>query len=186
MTSEQNTPAWMNTDEQVEKLTQSGMLTFDELLKHEDVEKWEKVNLFIEWLETNPPVNYTVEDYIAWRDALLAKEEADYERVEQVEPETVTHVIDGNLRNMVLTRMGLTEGTVTIQEEEWDLGMCDTCSYPESGFSVKVNDNLVWPSDEYLQHFGGYIYADREGDITGNELTSYGHFNAWLHGETFK
>lgn len=183
--TENTTPAWMNDSKRLEAAWKPGMLTLDELIAQgETVDKTDQY-MFVEYLETNPDVTFTVEDYVTWRDTTLAEEEAQYERVESVKPETTTHTINGNLRKMVLARLGLTEGVVTVQEEKWDFGFCDTCSWPESGFSVQVDGNLVWPSKEYLNHFGGYIYADNEGRVEGKTLTSYGHFNAWLHGETF-
>ena len=93
----------------------------------------------------------------------------------------VTHRINGALRKRVLDRLGLTEGDVDIREEAWDFGGgCTTCSNPEDGFSVHVNGELVWPSDEYLDTFGGVHFADTDGYVTGRTLTSYGQFDRWL------
>lgn len=95
--------------------------------------------------------------------------------------EMVQHRIDGALRQRVLERVGF--GTsVDIREEQWDLGFCDTCSSPDSGFSVHVDGVQVWPDPEYLEYFGGVVFADREGGVDGGALSSWGQFDNWLNG----
>lgn len=98
--------------------------------------------------------------------------------------EQVTIRIDGNLKKRVLRRVGKTTGEVDVREERWDFGYCDTCSYPEEGFSVYVDGRQVWPSDEYLAGQGGYIYADDQGVVSGRSLSSWGYFHDWLEGRT--
>ena len=92
-------------------------------------------------------------------------------------------LIDEFLFEKVRQRLGLSAGEVVIQTEEWDLGFCGTCSYPESGFAVYVDDELVWPNDESLSALGGYIYADNSGTIINGELSTYGYFFDWLDGK---
>lgn len=99
--------------------------------------------------------------------------------------DTVTNRINGTLKRRVLARLNRTNGNVEIREESWDFGMCDTCSYPEIGFSVYVDGQQVWPSDDYLREFGGYIYADDQGYVTGRTLTTYGQFDNWLNARPF-
>lgn len=91
-------------------------------------------------------------------------------------------LIDEFLFEKVRQRLGLSTGEVVIQTEEWDLGFCETCSYPENGFAVYVDDELVWPNDESLSALGGYIYADDSGTIVNGELSTYGYFFDWLDG----
>lgn len=91
-------------------------------------------------------------------------------------------LVDEFLFRKVLERLGRTDGRVVIQTEEWDLGFCETCSYPESGFAVYVDDELVWPNEEILNVLGGYIYADDSGYVVGGELSTYGYFYDWLDG----
>lgn len=91
-------------------------------------------------------------------------------------------LIDEFLFEKVRQRLGLSTGEVVIQTEEWDLGFCGTCSYPEYGFAVYVDDELVWPNDESLSALGGYIYADNSGTIVKGELSTYGYFFDWLDG----
>lgn len=92
-------------------------------------------------------------------------------------------LIDEFLFEKVRQRLGLSAGEVVIQTEEWDLGFCETCSYPEYGFAVYVDDELVWPNDEILSALGGYIYADNSGTIINGELSTYGYFFDWLDGK---
>lgn len=92
-------------------------------------------------------------------------------------------LIDEFLFEKVRQRLGLSAGEVVIQTEEWDLGFCGTCSYPENGFAVYVDDELVWPNDESLSVLGGYIYADASGTIINGELSTYGYFFDWLDGK---
>lgn len=89
--------------------------------------------------------------------------------------------VDDSLRRRVLARLGRDEGNVEVREERWDFGFCDTCSWPEEGFSIYVDGELVWPSDEYLREFGGYIYADDQGSLDGSRLSSFGQFDNWLN-----
>lgn len=91
-------------------------------------------------------------------------------------------LIDEFLFKKVLERLGRTSGRVVIQSEHWDLGFCDTCSYPERGFAVYVDDALVWPNEESLRALGGYLYADNCGYVVGGELSTYGYFYDWLDG----
>lgn len=99
----------------------------------------------------------------------------------------VTHRINGALKKRVLNRLGRTQGDVDIREEEWDFGGgCTTCSFPEDGFSVYVDGEQVWPSDELLNFQGGVHFADTEGYVNGRTLTSYGQFDRWLRGEDFR
>lgn len=93
--------------------------------------------------------------------------------------------IDDYLKKKVLARLGLNDGDVQVNKETWDLGFCDTCSWPEEGFAVYVNNNIVWPSDEYIGTYGGYIYADKNGRVRDNALSTYGYFFEWLDGEEF-
>lgn len=90
--------------------------------------------------------------------------------------------VDEAFTQRVLQRLGRTEGKVQVRSEEWDLGFCDTCSHLERGFSVYVDDKQVWPNDDYLSNFGGYIYADEQGAVEGNTLTTFGYFFEWLDG----
>jgi len=94
----------------------------------------------------------------------------------------VDYKIDGALKARVLAKLGRTEGHVEINHESWDFGFCSTCSYPESGFSVKVDGEVVWPAPEYLDEFGGINFADDQGYVRGSSLTVYGQFDAWLSG----
>lgn len=96
---------------------------------------------------------------------------------------TKKHDIGEALANRVRARTGLT-GPVRIDEESWDSGVCDTCSYPESGFSVWVGDKLVWPSEGKIYSVGGYVYADDDGHVSGDKLVLswYGYFDRWLNG----
>lgn len=96
--------------------------------------------------------------------------------------ESRVELVDEFLFRKVLDRLGRTEGHVVIQSEYWDLGFCETCSYPESGFAVYVDDELVWPNEESLSALGGYIYADDSGYVVGGELSTYGYFYDWLDG----
>lgn len=91
-------------------------------------------------------------------------------------------LVDDFLFKKVLERLVRTDGRVVIQTEEWDLGFCETCSYPESGFAVYVDDELVWPNEESLSALGGYIYADDSGWVVEGKLSTYGYFYDWLDG----
>lgn len=93
----------------------------------------------------------------------------------------VDYKINGTLKARILARLGRTEGVVSINEEHWDDGFCETCSFPESGFSVLVDGEIVWPSREYLDEFGGRYDADRDGYVSGKKLSSFGQFDAWLN-----
>ena len=97
-----------------------------------------------------------------------------------------TQPIDDYLKQKILQRLGYNKGMVTITNQEWDLGMCDTCSWPEAGFSVYVDNKLVWPNDEYLRNFGGYIYADDSGTVKSGKLSTYGYFFDWLAGKDLR
>ena len=98
--------------------------------------------------------------------------------------------IDGDLADRVRARVGAEESAfVEIREEEWDLGYCDTCSYPEEGFSVYVDGKQVWPDEEYLSVFGGVAFADADGIVEedcGNRSLNFfdnlSIFNEWLKG----
>lgn len=94
-----------------------------------------------------------------------------------------TAQIDDYLAGKILSRLGRTEGEVRVNKETWDLGMCETCSMPEEGFAVYVDNALVWPNDEVLRAHGGYIYADDKGEVVGGELSTYGYFFDWLAGK---
>jgi len=89
------------------------------------------------------------------------------------------------LEDRIRRRIARDNATISIIEEEWNsgFGSCDTCSWPESGFAVYADDELVWPSKEYLETFGGYIYADDKGYFTSGVLSVYGQFDQWLNGE---
>ena len=93
-----------------------------------------------------------------------------------------TVAIDDTLSRRILNRLGLQSGTVTVTEESWNMGLCDTCSWPQEGFAVHVNGELVYPNDETLNSFGGYTHADAAGYVNGNQLTSWGAFFHWLDG----
>lgn len=97
-----------------------------------------------------------------------------------------TKPIDDFMAKKVLDRLGRVSGDVTVNEEEWDLGMCDTCSSPEDGFAVYVDGKLVWPNDEVLSAQGGYIYADDSGYIKDGQLSTYGYFFDWLDGKSLE
>lgn len=94
-----------------------------------------------------------------------------------------TRPVDGTLRQAVLDRLGRTSGEVRVTQEEWDLGYCETCSFPESGFAVYVDDDLVWPTEAIKAGLGGYIYGDAEGIVEGQTLTVWGRFFSWLDNE---
>lgn len=98
---------------------------------------------------------------------------------------TQTIPIDGMLKQRILNRLGREAGRVEIQEEEeWDLGFCDTCSYPETGFAVYVDGELEWPRAESLEAQGGRAYGDSCGHIDPSSgelvLSDYALFDAWL------
>lgn len=93
----------------------------------------------------------------------------------------IDYKINGTLKRRILARLGRKTGKVTINEEQWDDGFCETCSYPEDGFSVHVDGETVWPSSDYLEEFGGRYDADRDGFITGRTLSTFGQFDAWLN-----
>ena len=92
--------------------------------------------------------------------------------------------IDDSLREAVLKRLGRTEGLVEVTHEEWDLGFCDTCSYPEHGFAVYVDKNLVWPLSS--PPWGGYIFAEDKGYVSEGKLTAWGVFFKWLDGSSWE
>lgn len=96
---------------------------------------------------------------------------------------TKTATIDESLSRRILERLGRTEGKVTVQSEEWDSGFCDTCSHLEEGFAVYVDNELVWPNDDLLNNFGGWVYADDRGTVIGKTLSTFGYFFEWLDGE---
>jgi len=88
--------------------------------------------------------------------------------------------IDDFLKKKVLSRLDKDSGDVMVSAEYWDLGFCDTCSCPESGFAVYVDEKLVWPNEESLRAMGGYIYADDSGRVISGKLSTYGYFFEWL------
>lgn len=90
------------------------------------------------------------------------------------------------LTRRILDRLGRESGHVQVIEREWDFGGgCTTCSSPESGFQVLVDGDQVWPSAEYLDRFGGVVFADSDGHATSSKLTVYGQFDNWLQGKPF-
>lgn len=95
--------------------------------------------------------------------------------------ETIYNV-DETLKERIRKRLARDSAEIEIREESWDFGFCDTCSYPEDGFSVYADGELVWPSENYLRSFGGVGFADDRGSIRGNRLSTYGYFDKWLSG----
>ena len=59
---------------------------------------------------------------------------------------TVTINMTRDFDDMVRYRTGKT-GRVTVRHEEWDMGMCETCSWPQTGFSVYIDNELVYGPD---------------------------------------
>lgn len=92
-----------------------------------------------------------------------------------------TYSIDDALRDRVRKRIGRDNATIEIREEYYNAGFCETCSYPEYGFSVHADGEQVWPSEDYLREFGGVPYADLDGNVSGKRLSSFGQFDAWLN-----
>ena len=91
--------------------------------------------------------------------------------------------IDEALNDRIRKRIGRDSAVVDIREESWNEGMCETCDWPTSGFAVYADNKLVWPSEDYLENFGGYIYADESGEVYGNNLSTYGEFDRWLQND---
>jgi len=58
-----------------------------------------------------------------------------------------------------------------------------TCDWPVDGFSVHVNGEQVWPSEDYLSQFGGISSLDEEGYVKGSRLSAFGQFDRWLNNE---
>lgn len=80
---------------------------------------------------------------------------------------TVTINMTQDFDDAVRYRTGKT-GKVTVQHEEWDLGYCETCSWPETGFAVYVDDERVYGPDS-----AGQI-------VDGGRIEFYGFFIGFL------
>lgn len=93
-----------------------------------------------------------------------------------------------SLEKKVLERLGRTSGNVEFHNVSINLGFCETCDYPVDGFSVTVDSEQVWPSDEVIAEVGGYATLDEEGFYDeGREslrFTKMGDFFLWLSGMT--
>lgn len=93
-----------------------------------------------------------------------------------------------SLEKKVLERLGRTSGNVEFHNVSINLGFCETCDYPVDGFSVTVDGEQVWPSDEVIAEVGGYTTLDEEGsyDEVRESLcfTKMGDFFLWLSGMT--
>ena len=93
---------------------------------------------------------------------------------------------DDALKQRILMRVGKTEGLVQIEQAEWNLGFCDTCSWPEDGLAVYVDGEQVWPNSDVLARIGG----NRIGDVDASygdgvvRVSQYSLFYDWLLGAT--
>lgn len=93
---------------------------------------------------------------------------------------------DDALRRRILKRVGKTEGTVRIEQAEWNFGYCDTCSWPEEGLAVHVDGEQVWPNPDVLARLGGNRIGD-DAAYYGDgvvQVTQYSLFYDWLLGAT--
>ena len=88
--------------------------------------------------------------------------------------------VDEKLNARVRERIGSEDATISISQESWNDGFCETCDWPTTGFAVYADGVQVWPSEDYLNNFGGYIYADESGEVHGDKLSTYGEFDRWL------
>lgn len=93
-----------------------------------------------------------------------------------------------SLEKKVLDRLGRTSGNIEFHNVSINLGFCDTCDYPVDGFSVTVDGEQVWPSNEVLAVMGGYSVLDEEGSYDEKReslrFTKMGDFFLWLSGMT--
>lgn len=91
----------------------------------------------------------------------------------------IVTLVEGDLANRVLARVGKSEGRVEIVEHHWDSGYCITCSYEETDFLVRVDGEEVYRTRDYMLDTivkGEYI------EPQATSLTSFGVFNEWLNG----
>lgn len=88
--------------------------------------------------------------------------------------QTWTIGVNDVFRRRVLER-ARREGEVTVSMESWNpgFGLCDTCSWPETGFIVSVDGEQVYPP-------GGE--PDTEGYTENGNLIVWGDFMDWLDG----
>lgn len=91
------------------------------------------------------------------------------------------------LEQKILDRLGITTGHVEFHQEEASYGFtgCDTCDPPEEGFSITVDGNQVWPTEEA----DGWTFMDDEGTYNPDTRTltynmSSGGFYEWLGATT--
>lgn len=93
---------------------------------------------------------------------------------------------DDALKQRILERVGKTEGTVRIEQAEWDFGYCETCSWPEEGLAVHVDGEQVWPNPDVIALLGGNSIGDDAAHYGDGvvEVTQYSLFYDWLLGAT--
>lgn len=91
------------------------------------------------------------------------------------------------LEQRILKRVGLETGTVEFHQEEASYGFsgCDTCDPPDKGFSITVNGERVWHTEETSNEYGGWVFMDSEGEYNPNDKTltydmDMGDFYNWL------
>lgn len=72
------------------------------------------------------------------------------------------------LEQKILDRLGITTGHVEFHQEEASYGFtgCDTCDPPEEGFSITVDGNQVWPTEEA----DGWTFMDGEGTYNADVI----------------
>jgi hypothetical protein len=78
----------------------------------------------------------------------------------------------GELRRMVLVRAGLdpeSESKVTITEENWNSGYCETCSNPETDFRIAIDGGVVFDTQ-----------GDYRARYEANPYTTFGVLQWWL------
>ena len=93
---------------------------------------------------------------------------------------------DDALNQRILMRVGKTGGVVQIEQAEWNLGFCDTCSWPEDGLAVYVDREQVWPNPDVLARIGGNQIGDADASYGDGvvRVSQYSLFYDWLLGAT--
>ena len=74
---------------------------------------------------------------------------------------TVTINMTRDFDDAVRHRTGKT-GRVTVRHEEWDMGYCETCSWPITGFAVYIDGERVYGPDS-----DGQIVDDERIEFEG-------------------
>lgn len=94
-------------------------------------------------------------------------------------PSTATYLVEGDLAEKVLARVGQETGRVTIEQTKIPSGYSSYTWWNEIEFTIYVDGGEVWSTPEQSESPWGFDWKDTSEENMFGE-SNYALFNQWL------